>query len=557
MGPNKNNFFKDPTENRKSYHPGFEDATKVSKKHQERVELIQKLLVVDTEAAAPKTLILSKPAVVTKETSSTSSSSTAEQAILTSKYHKKTKFHFVDQTFQKRLAVQSKCESSLQKVAKGFCLPVVHSGVNKCLSESTIIEMYNTAYRGIYDHHLVQEESYKEFYSLPKEKTIMATQQCFLDKNNIIKYEKVILKAYKKNPDSKYSIIKKAPYWGIMHDSIQKFLIVYNGMLLQTINPETYDLVLVPFGLMKMQGGVNAYDIESLMNAFGELLDIMNSPYQIIQTIDWFENVIKGEIPVYFKLGVIKEINKNRKEILIAMSDRLPITNCGDGVSATVKAARVGAELYGLLYPDFRCSAHSVDGCWKRIARSETMSVNEVKTLYESLKLVVKHFKFSSKSKELLDNCMAALEMSHGIHLMTWCTTRMVHFLEACKRFDELLIPVYNAMVIMDLKQEERDKLFQANNIFTMKLIADQPIMLNRLQCAVDRDGHLVSENYRLAQQTANNARKLETPTADKFVESLHLDNNRNLMFTESINNSDHLLRLSDSNKPTRGKSED
>ena len=149
---------------------------------------------------------------------------------------------------------------------------------------------------------------------------------------------------------------------------------------------------------------------------------------------------------------------------------------------------------------------------------------------------------------------MAALEMSHGIHLMTWCAT----FLEACKRFDELLIPVYNAMVTMDLKQEERDKLFQANNIFTMKLITDlQPIMLNRLQRTVDKDGQLVSETYRLAQQTANDVRKLETPTANRFVESLHLDNNGTLLFTESINNSDHLLRLSDSHKPARGKSED
>ena len=181
-------------------------------------------------------MTLLKPAVVTKETSSTSSSSTAEQAILTSKYNKKTKFRFVDQTFQKKLAVQSKCESSLQKVAKGFCLSVVHGGVNKCLSESAIIEMYNTTYRGIYDHHLVQKESYKDLYGLPKEKIIMAPQQCCLDKNNIIKYEKAILKAYKKNPDSNYSIIKKAPYWGIMHDGIQKFSIEYNGMLLQTIN---------------------------------------------------------------------------------------------------------------------------------------------------------------------------------------------------------------------------------------------------------------------------------------------------------------------------------
>ena len=74
----------------------------------------------------------------------------------------------------------------------------------------------------------------------------MAPQQCCLDKNNI-KYEKAILKTYKKNPDSKYSIIKKAPYWGIMHDGIQKFSIEYNFMLLQTINPEIYDLMLVPF----------------------------------------------------------------------------------------------------------------------------------------------------------------------------------------------------------------------------------------------------------------------------------------------------------------------
>ena len=275
-------------------------------------------------------MTLSKPAVITKETSSISSSCTTEQAILTSKYNKKTQFCFVDQTFQKKLAVQSKCESSPQKVAKGFCLSVVHSGVNKYLSESTIIAMYNTAYRGICNHHLVQEESYKELFGLPKEKTIMAPQQSCLDKNNIIKYEKAILKAYKKNPDSKYSIIKKAPYWSIMHDGIQKFSIEYKGMLLQTINPEIYNLVLVPFRLMKMHGSVNAYDnIESLMNAFGELLDIKNSACQMICNIDGFENVIRGEIPVYFKLGVTTEINKNRKEIHIAMSDRLPMQTVG------------------------------------------------------------------------------------------------------------------------------------------------------------------------------------------------------------------------------------
>jgi hypothetical protein len=51
--------------------------------------------------------------------------------------------------------------------------------------------------------------------------------------------------------------------------------------------------------------------------------------------------------------------------------------NCGDGVSVNLKVARVLAELLWFLCPDFRCSCHTVDGCWKRIARSETMCVDK------------------------------------------------------------------------------------------------------------------------------------------------------------------------------------
>ena len=64
---------------------------------------------------------------------------------------------------------------------------------------------------------------------------------------------------------------------------------------------------------------------------------------------------------------------------------------------------------------------------------------------YESIKPICKHFKLSGKSKELLDTSMRALEMG-GIHLMTWCATRMAHFVVACQRFGDLLVPVYNAM---------------------------------------------------------------------------------------------------------------
>ena len=165
---------------------------------------------------------------------------------------------------------------------------------------------------------------------------------------------------------------------------------------------------------------------------------------------------------------------------------------------------------------------------------------------------MVKHFKYSGKSKEILDNSMNALEMG-SVHLLNWCATRMAHFVVACQRFDELLIPVYNAMYTLDLKKEERDKLFQSSNIYTMKLISNlHGLMHNKLQRKCDKDDHLASETFMLAQETASNVRSVITPKADKFVQSLHFDGNGNLMFIEVLSENDHLLRLSDSHKPNR-----
>ena len=136
------------------------------------------------------------------------------------------------------------------------------------------------------------------------------------------------------------------------------------------------------------------------------------------------------------------------------------------------KAVRVGAELYGFMFCDYRCSSHSIDGCWKRFAHSETMCVEEAKFLNNNLKAVVKHFKFRGKSKEILDNSMKALEMG-SVHILNWCATRMAYFAVACQWFDELLIPVYNSIYTLDLKKEKWDMLFQSRNIYTMKLISD------------------------------------------------------------------------------------
>ena len=107
--------------------------------------------------------------------------------------------------------------------------------------------MYGTAYRGIYDQSLVLTEDFKQMLDKTSQNTVMPPQQAVLNKDNIILYERAILDAYKISPESKYKLLKNALFWGIMHGGIQKFCVEYNGIMLQTINPLSFELELLPF----------------------------------------------------------------------------------------------------------------------------------------------------------------------------------------------------------------------------------------------------------------------------------------------------------------------
>ena len=182
-----------------------------------------------------------------------------------------------------------------------------------------------------------------------------------------------------------------------------------------------------------MKAGVNACDIA---NALIEMIyDYNHATTTAFTTITpYFDSPLEDgtlpEIPKqYFKLSKLDKVDIENKVVRITVNSP-PIGNCGDGASVNGKAARVLSELYGIQSPSFRCSAHAADGTLIRLARSE-MCVEEVKSLYNCMKPVVKHFQHSSKSKECLDSAMAMLDLS-PIHLMSWCATRMAHFIEAC-----------------------------------------------------------------------------------------------------------------------------
>ena len=237
------------------------------------------------------------------------------------------------------------------------------------------------------------------------------------------------------------------------------------------------------------------------------------------------------------------------------MDNNLPVAFIGDGVSVNTKASRLLNELYGLPVSEFRCSAHIASGVIKRLATSKTMNVAEVYALYPVIRTIVKHFESSIKSKEILDQCMVVLEMS-PLHLMSWCQTRMGHFLKACTTFSLSLPALYDAMATSGIRVEEREQLFTPLSIYELKVLAAlEPLFFQSYLRPSDRGDLLVSEAYHLANQLSLklSEESLDTTDADHFLASLHFDDNGNLLSTVSVGDNDHTMLLNYQSRPRRG----
>ena len=92
-----------------------------------------------------------------------------------------------------------------------------------------------------------------------------------------------------------------------MHCGIQNF--VWSIIMLQTINPLSFELELLPFCVMKMLGGVNSHDrIQSLMQCMAKVLEVKNNAHIKILQHKSFSDVTPSEIPVYFKLGELTDV---------------------------------------------------------------------------------------------------------------------------------------------------------------------------------------------------------------------------------------------------------
>ena len=140
-----------------------------------------------------------------------------------------------------------------------------------------------------------------------------------------------------------------------------------------------------------MLAGVNAYTlIEALFKTFAKFMNIKGSAFETIKNYIKPDDDIDFSVSLpstYFKLGKVLNVDDASKIINIEIMNS-PIGNCSDGVAVNQKAVRLLHTLYGINAINFRCSAHASDRTLKRIARSETMCVEQVKSLYLCLNLL-------------------------------------------------------------------------------------------------------------------------------------------------------------------------
>ena len=173
--------------------------------------------------------------------------------------------------------------------------------------------------------------------------------------------------------------------------------------------------------------------------------------------------------------------------------------------------------------------------------------------LYETVQTVVKDFEGSIKNQETLERAMENLELS-PIHLISWCQTRMGHFLVACQVFDDNLAAVYDVMSSVNARPEERDLLFTALNVYLLKVVsALQPTFSESYLRPNDRTNLLVSEVFAMGQKMVSEIHQvLDTPEADEFKNSLRFDDNGNMLGTLKLTGKNHDIQLSHHSKPSR-----
>ena len=133
---------------------------------------------------------------------------------------------------------------------------MVHTGINKCISSSTILENYQAGINAMKVYHkFVTTTATPGFDDV----TLQPPVEIAVNKKNIHLTEKTILDAYIAKEYCLYNNMRKSEFWGIMHDGIAKFSNEFSGYTFRGVNINDDTPFIGPFSLQKMPAGINAY----------------------------------------------------------------------------------------------------------------------------------------------------------------------------------------------------------------------------------------------------------------------------------------------------------
>ena len=544
-GPNARRFIREQSEHPKTTHIDTVDSKSSSSKLKR-----QSVFSGSSGASSSKVIVLDEPG--------TGSTQTTFSAKFAKKHLKQGDLN----NYLGCIPLFGECSNSSQIEAKSYCLYVIHKGVRKALSHAAILENYEAGYEG----QLLFREGVASKLQKTHPAAVADVPQVIkvqLNDHNINDAERAILDTYRYDEEkSLYKKLDESPYYSIMHDGISKFANEFNGVFLRGLDAD-HSPINVPFCLSRMKGGVTGVDTANeILSNLAQTSGETSTAYTEMMKCFELENVenphyISPTPPNYFKIGSLAAKDDDLKLIKIKVSEKFPVGNIGDGVAVNVKAARVLRDIYGFMSPDFRCSAHSASGTVKRLTTSKTMNVPEVTVVYECLRTVIKHFEQSIKNKETLDQAMEILDMT-PLHLLSWCQTRMAHFLKSCAVFDDMLAAIYDTMYTRGIRIDERDLLFTCINVYIIKVMADlQPKFYAGFLRKADVSDLLVSEVFNMSESFAKSMENFTTPSADAFFVSLEFDGNGNLNGSTLVSGNPHTMMLNHPHKPSRGVSEE
>lgn len=152
-----------------------------------------------------------------------------------------------------KISIFESPKNSADQWSQNYALSTILSGANKNLSQAATVHLYETAMEGVRGYHKTVLGDIEL-----NGKKIPPPPRVTLNENNISDFQSGLLRAYKQlnRSDSPYNSLRSSfsKYYSVFNDSIQKFSMELNGVMIRTLNDDL-KITNVPWALTEIDGG--------------------------------------------------------------------------------------------------------------------------------------------------------------------------------------------------------------------------------------------------------------------------------------------------------------